>query len=66
MRVNDQFITNSLKGHNNSTTVIRYYLRNNVEDYILSCDFDRLSIIWDIQNDYNQKYKIQSNYTGYI
>ena len=66
MRINDQSIITSLKGHNNKTNVIRYYLKNNNEDYILSCDYNKLTIIWDIQNNYNQKYIIQSDYSGYI
>ena len=36
------------------------------EDYILSCDKNKLVIIWDIQNNYNIKYKIQANYSGTI
>ena len=66
MRINDQSIITSLKGHNNKTTVIRYYLKNNNEDYILSCDGNKLVIIWDIQNNYNKKYIIQSGYSGSI
>ena len=60
MRINDQSIITSLKGHKIPTTVIRYYLKNNNEDYILSCDRNKLVIIWDIQ------YIIQSDYSGYI
>jgi len=66
MRINDQFIITSLKGHNDSATVIRYYLRNNYEDYILSCDWNKLTIVWDIQNYYNKKFIIQSEYSGEI
>ena len=66
MRIKDKSIITSLKGHNKGTTVIRYYLKNNNEDYILSCDRNKLTIIWDIQNNYNQKYIIQSDYSGYI
>ena len=29
MRIKDKSIITSLKGHNNKTTVIRYYLKNN-------------------------------------
>ena len=65
MRINDQSIITSLKGHK-STTVIRYYLKNNNEDYILSCDRNILVIIWDIQNNYNKKYIIKSDYSSYI
>ena len=66
MRINDQSIITSLKGHNKGTYVIRYYLKNNNEDYILSCDYNKLVIIWDIQNNYNKKYIIQSDNSGYI
>ena len=45
MRINDRFIITSLKGHNEATTVIRYYLKNNNKDYILSCDYNKLVII---------------------
>ena len=44
MRVNDQSIITSLKGHKETTTVIRYYLKNDNEDYILSCDYNKLVI----------------------
>ena len=66
MRINDKIIINSLKGHNNKTTVIRYYINDNKEEYILSCDRNKLVIIWDIQNNYNKKYKIKIKYSGYI
>ena len=66
MRINDQFIIISLKGHNGGTNVIRYYLKNNNEDYILSCDKNKLVIIWDIQNNYNKKYLMQPDYSGLI
>ena len=66
MRINDKIIINSLKGHKNSTTVIRYYINDNKEEYILSCDYNKLLIIWDIQNNYNKKYNIEIKYSGYI
>jgi len=66
MRINDKTIIISLKGHNNKTTVIRYYIKDNKEEYILSCDNNKLIIIWDIQNNYNKKYNIQVEYSGNI
>ena len=66
MRINDKIIINSLKGHNNKTTVIRYYINDNKEEYILSCDCNKLVIVWDIQNNYNKKYKIEVKYYGNI
>ena len=38
MRIKDIFLIKSLEGHKNRTTVIKYYKKNNKEDYILSCD----------------------------
>ena len=66
MRIKDKTIITSLKGHNGPTTIIRYYLKDNKEEYILSCDSNKLVIIWDIQNFFNKKYTIQSKYNGYI
>ena len=66
MRINDKIIINSLKGHYNRTTVIRYYINDNKEEYILSCDYNKLLIIWDIQNNYNKKYNIEIKYSGNI
>ena len=66
MRINDKTIINSLKGHNNRTTFIRYYINDNKEEYILSCDKNKLLIIWDIQNNYNKKYNIEIKYSEYI
>ena len=66
MRIYDKKIINSLKGHKCETTVIRYYLKKYNEDYILSSDRDKLTIIWDIQNNFNKKYSIITNYAFLI
>ena len=66
IRIKDKTIITSLKGHNADTIVIRYYLKDNKEEYILSSDKNKLVIIWDIQNFYNKKYTIQSQYSGDI
>ena len=66
MRIKDKVIISSLIGHNKVTTVIRYYSKDNKEEYILSCDKNKLVIIWDIQNNFDKKYLIQSKYNGYI
>ena len=66
MRINDKTIIISLKGHNNITTVIRYYIKDNKEEYILSCDWNKLVIVWDIQNNFNKKYNIQVKDSGMI
>ena len=66
MKIYDKTIVISLKGHNNRTRVIRYYIKDNKEEYILSCDNNKLVIIWDIQNNYNKKYSLQVKYSGHI
>ena len=66
MRISDNAIIKSLGGHSAATTVIRYYMKNNNEDYILSCDKNNKVIIWDIQNDYSQKYIIEERYSYQI
>ena len=66
MRINDKTIISSLKGHNTYVLFIKYYIRNNKEEYLLSCDRNQLVIIWDIQNFYNKKYTIQQKYSDRI
>ena len=61
MRIKDKTIITSLKGHNGTVYVIKYYKKENKEEYILSSDENSLVIIWDIQNYYNKKYSFQSN-----
>ena len=66
MRIRDKTVINSLKGHNANTIVIRYYSKDNKEEYLLSSDKNKLVIIWDIQNFYNKKYTIQAQYSSNI
>ena len=66
MRIIDKTIITSLQGHSSPIPVIKYYTKNNNEEYLLSCDESKLVIIWDIQNYYNKKYTIQTNYSGII
>ena len=70
MRIYNEEIIRTLKGHKDKIRVIRYYHNKNNkindEEYILSCDSNKLIIIWDINNDFNQKYSIQENYKGNI
>ena len=66
MRIRDKTVINSLKGHNANTIVIRYYSKDNKEEYLLSSDINKLVIIWDIQNFYNKKYTIQAQYSSNI
>ena len=66
MTLKDKIIINSLKGHNAKVSVIKYFSKDNKEEYLLSCDENKITIIWDIQNDYNKKYTMKENYFGNI
>ena len=67
MTIRNKQIIKSLKGHNAKTTVIRYFRKNNNEDYILSCDLNKKVIVWDIQNDFFKKIDfLEKTYEGEI
>lgn len=66
MRLNDNTIVNSLKKHANKVTVINHYKKSSNIDYLLSCDLNKLVVIWDIQNNFNIKATIQEQYNGII
>ena len=58
----------SLKAHKNGTPTVRYFLDNKKnKEYLLSADFLKTVIVWDINNDYNIYIKINiNNYKGSI
>ena len=60
--INNQ-ITNSISGHNNKIRTIRYFMNHkDKNEYLISADDDKIVIIWDITNNYNIKYKINTKY----
>ena len=64
--INNQLIT-SLSGHNNDIRTIRYFINNkNKNEYLISADDNKIVIIWDITNNYNIKYTINTKYGGSI
>ena len=62
----EQKIIKSLYGHYARISVIKYYLNNIKEEYILSCDVNSKAIIWDVVNDYSVKYILRMSDTGII
>ena len=64
---NNLFYT-SLKAHKNGTPTIRYFLNNKKnKEYLISADFLKTVIVWDIGNEYNILLKIESTqYKGSI
>lgn len=50
----------SLKGHQDSITVVRYFINNkDFNEYLISSDCNYIVIIWDIIDNYNIKHKIE-------
>ena len=67
LRINDNMIIHSLPKHNNKITVIKYYnIKNNNKEYLISCDLNKLVVIWDIQDNYTIKNYIQEQFPNMI
>ena len=67
VRLIDNIIVHYLSKHKHEVTVIKYYYnKNNDEEYLLSCDKNKLVVIWDIQNNYLIKSIIQEQFNGII
>ena len=65
MRLNDNTIVHYLSKHYHKVTVIKYYYnKNNDEEYLLSCDINKLVVIWDVQNNFYIKSTIQEQFNG--
>ena len=59
----DNKIILSLKGHKNKIRTIRYFINNNnYNEYLISGDKNKIVIIWDITNNYNILYQIDTEY----
>ena len=57
----------SLKGHKNNIRTIRYFInKKNYNEYLISGDKNKIVIIWDITNNYNIKYQIDTKYGDVI
>jgi len=58
---------NSLNGHKNHISTIRYFINNkDYNEYLISADRNKIAIIWDINNNYNIKYNIYTKYNSDI
>ena len=69
-RLLDNKIIKSLNGHKNDINTVRYFINNkyynNYNEYLISSDINNIVIIWDITNNYNIKYQINTKYNPYI
>ena len=55
----------SLKGHKDTIISIRYFINiknKNKNEYLISSDKNKIVIVWDITNNYNILYNINTNY----
>ena len=57
----DDKIIKSLESHKSSITTLKYFINNkNNNEFLISAYYDRIIVIFDITNDYNIKYKINT------
>ena len=63
IKITDSQLFKSLKGHNECLSVINYHQNKNdkSEEFILSVDIKGILIIWDVNDNFNLKYKINTN-----
>ena len=66
MNIISKEIIASLEGHSKETSIIKYYKKDKKEDYLLSADYNKKIIIWDIQNNFHKKYCFNESYKGNI
>ena len=62
-------IIKSLKGHKKNIRTIRYFINKNsynYNEYLISGDDNKIVIIWDITNNYNINYQIDTKYEDVI
>ena len=67
IKITDNQLFKSLKGHNECISVLNYHQneKNKKEEYILSVDIKGILIIWDINDNFKIKYKINNIYYNY-
>ena len=64
-RIIDKQLIRYLKGHEAIVSVIKYFIKNNNYEYLLSCDENKVVICWSLQT-FSQQFKINTNMKGYI
>ena len=61
--LNNYTIINSLYGHKNTITMVRYFMNyKGKNEYLISADIDKNVIVWDITNNYNILHFIKTEY----
>ena len=63
----DEKLQMSLKGHNKKVTFVKYFLNNfKNNEYLISADESFIILTWDINNNYNIKLSIDTQYNDII
>ena len=61
--LNNNKIISSLKGHNNTITMVRYFINyKGKNEYLISADLDKNVIVWNINDNYNILHFIKTDY----
>jgi len=66
VRLEDKKLIKSLKGHEDIVDIVKHFYNEiNNKNYLLSADYNKLVIVWDL-NKYIPIHKINTYYTKYI
>ena len=67
LRIYDKKIIKLLTGHSNYIDKVKnFYNEKNNNNYLLSSDWNYTLYVWDLDNNYEIKYKIITGYTNYL
>jgi WD40 repeat protein len=67
LRISDKKIIKSLSGHSNYICKVKnFYNEKDNNNYLLSSDWSHSLFVWNLDNNYEIKYKIFTGYTNYL
>ena len=67
VRINDKKLIKSLKGHEMSVDIVKYFYDDrDKKHYLLSADYLKIVILWNITNEYAPIIQIKIQYSQYI
>ena len=66
-RISDKKIIKSLSGHSNFIDKVKnFYNDKDNHNYLLSADWDYYLLVWDLDNNYEIRHKINTKYSNYL
>ena len=67
LKISDKKLIKKLKGHKETVDIVQHFYNDiNKKQYLLSADYSKLVLVWDITNNYIPIIKIITKYTKYI